>query len=75
MFTWKQIGYIILIVITTVLLVQNSYSVPIKFTVLSFNLPLSILLLLVLGIGIAFGFWLDRRAERGKKQSGKSQKG
>lgn len=67
MFTGKQAFIIFLILLTVVLLIQNSGSIPLRFAILRFHIPLPILLLVCVGIGIILGFWLDRPKSSGKK--------
>lgn len=68
MFTSKQIFAIILTALMLIILIQNSYAVPLKFLFLHFSLPLSILVLAVLLVGILIGYWLNRRKSHAPKR-------
>lgn len=67
MFTGKQAFIIILILLTVLLLFQNWRIVDLHFTLIHFPIPLPVLILGCVGIGIIFGFWLDRPKKSGKK--------
>lgn len=67
MFTGKQAWIILVILLTIIVVIQNSGSVRLKFTLLSFTVPLPVLLLAAVGVGIVLGFWLDRPKSNGKK--------
>jgi uncharacterized integral membrane protein len=68
MFTGKQLITIILTGLVLIILIQNSYSVKLKFLFLYFSLPLSILVLAVLLVGILIGHWLNRRKSHAPKR-------
>jgi len=68
MFTGRQLITIILTGLILIILIQNSYAVPLKFLFLNFPLPLSILVLAVLLVGILIGYWLNRRKSHAPKR-------
>jgi uncharacterized integral membrane protein len=68
MFTSKQIVTIILTGLVLIILIQNSYAVPLKFLFLHFPLPLSILVLAALLVGVLIGHWLNRRKSHASKR-------
>ena len=68
MFTGKQLITIILTGLVLIILIQNSYAVPLKFLFLYFSLPLSVLVLAVLLVGILIGYWLNRRKSNAPKR-------
>jgi uncharacterized integral membrane protein len=68
MFSSKQLITIILAGLILIILIQNSYAVPLKFLFLNFPLPLSILVLVVLLVGILIGYWLNRRKSHASKR-------
>jgi uncharacterized integral membrane protein len=67
MFTTKQLVAIVLIGLVLIILIQNSYPVPIKMLLFHVTMPLSILVLVVLLIGVLLGYWLNRKKSNGKK--------
>jgi uncharacterized integral membrane protein len=68
MFTGKQLITIVLAGLILIILIQNSYSVRLKFLFLNFPLPLSILVLVALLVGILIGHWLNRRKSHASKR-------
>lgn len=68
MFTTKQIVAIILTALILIILIQNSYSVRLKFLFAYISMPLSILVLAVLLVGVLLGYWLNRRKSHGSKR-------
>ncbi len=68
MFTGKQITAIVLFGLVLIILIQNSYVVPIKFLMLHVSMPLSILVFVAVLIGVLFGYWLNRRKSHGSKR-------
>ncbi len=68
MFTGKQLLTIILTGLILIILIQNSYAVRLKFLLLYFSLPLSVLVLAVLLVGILIGHWLNRRKSHAPKR-------
>lgn len=59
-----------MILVAVILLLQNSYSTPIKFLFLKVQLPQSVLILIVLLIGMIFGFWIDKKRGQDKNSDG-----
>jgi uncharacterized integral membrane protein len=68
MFTSKQLVTIILTGLILIILIQNSYTVRLKFLFLYFSLPLSILVLAVVLVGILIGYWLNRQKKHASKR-------
>ncbi|TFH59715.1 MAG: DUF1049 domain-containing protein [Candidatus Zixiibacteriota bacterium] len=68
MFTGKQIVTIVLTGLILIILIQNSNAVPLKFLLLSFSLPLSVLVFVVVLVGVLIGHWLNRRKSNAPKR-------
>ncbi len=62
--TAKNFGVVILLVLVTVLVFQNTESVETKFLFISYSMPRALLLFLTLVVGIILGLLLGAKLSR-----------